>query len=68
MTAVRVQALAVETFRTLELAGLGRVDFFLSRADGALYVNEVNSLPASTAVSIIEDGRLRAVTKSAETR
>ena len=51
-TAARVQTLAVETFRTLELAGLARVDFFLSRADGALYVNEVNTLPGFTAVSM----------------
>ena len=32
-------------------AGLARVDFFVSRADGALYVNEVNTLPGFTAVS-----------------
>ena len=51
-TATRVQTLAVETFRTLELAGLARVDFFLSRQDGALYVNEVNTLPGFTAVSM----------------
>jgi D-alanine-D-alanine ligase len=51
-TAARVQTLAVETFRTLELAGLARVDFFLSRGDGALYVNEVNTLPGFTAVSM----------------
>jgi D-alanine-D-alanine ligase len=51
-TAARVQTLAVETFRTLELAGLARVDFFLSRGDGALYVNEVNTLPGFTAISM----------------
>ncbi|HVV52204.1 MAG TPA: D-alanine--D-alanine ligase family protein [Polyangia bacterium] len=51
-TAARVQELAVATFRTLELSGLARVDFFLSRTDGALYVNEVNTLPGFTAVSM----------------
>jgi D-alanine-D-alanine ligase len=51
-SAARVQTLAIETFRTLELAGLARVDFFLSRADGSLYVNEVNTLPGFTAVSM----------------
>jgi len=51
-TAARVQTLAVETFRTLELAGLARVDFFLSRGEGALYVNEVNTLPGFTAISM----------------
>jgi D-alanine-D-alanine ligase len=51
-TAARVQALAIETFRALDLAGLARVDFFLSRTDGALYVNEVNTIPGFTAVSM----------------
>jgi D-alanine-D-alanine ligase len=51
-TAARVQTLAVETFRALELAGLARVDFFLGRGDGALYVNEVNTIPGFTAVSM----------------
>jgi D-alanine-D-alanine ligase len=51
-TTARVQTLATETFRTLELAGLARVDFFLSRGDGALYVNEVNTLPGFTAISM----------------
>jgi D-alanine-D-alanine ligase len=50
--AARVQALAVATFRTLELAGMARVDFFLERGSGALYVNEVNTLPGFTAISM----------------
>jgi D-alanine-D-alanine ligase len=48
----RVQELAVATFRALELAGMARVDFFLDRGTGALYVNEVNTLPGFTAVSM----------------
>ena len=44
-TAARVRQLSVETFRTLELAGMARVDFFLDRQTGALYVNEVNTIP-----------------------
>src|SRR5580698_8466695 len=51
-TAARVQALAVATFRTLELAGMARVDFFMARSGGALYVNEVNTLPGFTAISM----------------
>src|SRR3569623_862654 len=47
----RVRALSVATFRALELAGLARVDCFLDRGDGALYVNEVNTLPGFTAGS-----------------
>jgi D-alanine-D-alanine ligase len=48
----RVQALAVATFRTLELAGMARVDFFVTRDLKSLYVNEVNTIPGFTAVSM----------------
>jgi D-alanine-D-alanine ligase len=48
----RVRKLAVETFRCLELAGMARVDFFLDRYSGALYVNEVNTIPGFTAISM----------------
>jgi D-alanine-D-alanine ligase len=47
----RVRALSIETFRVLELSGLARVDFFLGQ-DGALFVNEVNTLPGFTALSM----------------
>jgi D-alanine-D-alanine ligase len=48
----RVQALAVATFRALELSGMARVDFFVTRDGRALYVNEVNTIPGFTAVSM----------------
>jgi D-alanine-D-alanine ligase len=47
----RVQRLAIETFQTLECAGLARVDFFLS-AEGKLFVNEINTIPGFTAISM----------------
>jgi D-alanine-D-alanine ligase len=50
--ATRVRTLAVATFRALDLAGMARVDFFLARDTGALYVNEVNTIPGFTAVSM----------------
>jgi D-alanine-D-alanine ligase len=46
-----VQRLALATFRALECDGLARVDLFLDRS-GALYVNEINTLPGFTAVSM----------------
>jgi D-alanine-D-alanine ligase len=48
----RVRKLAVETFRCLDLAGMARVDFFLDRQSSALYVNEVNTIPGFTAISM----------------
>jgi len=46
-----VQRLALATFRALECDGLARVDLFLDQS-GALYVNEINTLPGFTAVSM----------------
>jgi D-alanine-D-alanine ligase len=47
-----VKLLAIKAFRTLECAGLARVDFFLSGPDGRLYINEINTLPGFTAISM----------------
>lgn len=46
-----VQTLARQTFRVLECAGLGRVDFFLTN-EGKLFINEINTLPGFTSVSM----------------
>jgi D-alanine-D-alanine ligase len=51
-TMARVRGLAVETFRILELAGMTRVDFFFDRDSGNFYVNEVNTIPGFTAISM----------------
>jgi len=51
-TAARLRGLAVETFRALELAGMARVDFFLDNDSGSFYVNEVNTIPGFTAISM----------------
>jgi D-alanine-D-alanine ligase len=48
----RVQQLSVQAFACLDLSGMARVDFFLDRTDGALYLNEVNTLPGFTAISM----------------
>jgi D-alanine-D-alanine ligase len=51
-TAERARALALRAFRALEGAGLARVDFFLDRQTGELFLNELNSLPGFTEVSM----------------
>ncbi len=51
-TAERARSLALRAFRALEGRGLARVDFFLERSTEALFVNEVNSLPGFTEVSM----------------
>lgn len=50
-TMSRIQTLAKETFTVLGCDGLTRVDFFL-RKDGSLYINEINTIPGFTAISM----------------
>lgn len=47
-----VQRLSARAFEALELEGLARVDFFLDRGAGGWFVNEVNTLPGFTEVSM----------------
>jgi D-alanine-D-alanine ligase len=47
----RIQTLAVHTFKTLCCQGMARVDLFL-REDGTLLVNEINTLPGFTRISM----------------
>ena len=51
-TAARVQQLSVEAFRAIDAAGMARVDFLLSRSTGALVVNEINTIPGFTTISM----------------
>ncbi len=44
--------LAVDAFRCLDCAGLARVDFFLEKASGRLRINEVNTIPGFTSISM----------------
>ena len=47
----RVQQTAVDTFRVLESRGMARVDMFLS-PEGKIFVNEINTIPGFTAISM----------------
>jgi len=51
-TADRVRGVSVEAFRALDLAGMARVDFFLDGKAGVLYLNEVNTIPGFTTISM----------------
>jgi len=48
----RAQALALAAFEVLDCEGMARVDLFLRRGDGAFLVNEINTLPGFTAISM----------------
>ncbi|HEY3170874.1 MAG TPA: D-alanine--D-alanine ligase, partial [Thermoanaerobaculia bacterium] len=47
-----VQRLAVEAFRLCGISGMARVDFFLERRTDRVLVNELNTLPGFTAISM----------------
>jgi D-alanine-D-alanine ligase len=47
-----VKQLALGAFDAIDGAGLARVDFLLSRATGRLFVNEINTLPGFTTISM----------------
>ena len=51
-TAEDVRRVSVQAFKALELAGMSRVDFFLSRRTGQLFLNEVNTIPGFTTISM----------------
>ena len=50
--ASRLRELAIEAFRAVDASGLSRVDFFFVEATGELFVNEINTLPGFTALSM----------------
>jgi D-alanine-D-alanine ligase len=47
-----VGRLGVEAFRAVDAAGYARVDFFLERATGRILVNEINTIPGFTSISM----------------
>jgi D-alanine-D-alanine ligase len=47
-----VRRLALAAFKAVTAAGLARVDFFLDRKSGRLYLNEINTMPGFTAISM----------------
>ena len=47
-----VRRLSVEAFRAVDGAGMARVDFLLDDGSGRLYLNEVNTIPGFTTISM----------------
>lgn len=50
--AADVQTLAVRAYRAIDCAGLGRVDLLLHKATGELFINEINTIPGFTQISM----------------
>ena len=48
----RIRRMAIDAFKAIDGAGLARVDFLIERETGAVFLNEVNTLPGFTAGSM----------------
>jgi D-alanine-D-alanine ligase len=48
----QMQRLAIAAYRAVECEGMARVDFLLESATGKLYINEINTIPGFTSISM----------------
>jgi D-alanine-D-alanine ligase len=48
----QVRRLSVEAFKAIDGAGMSRVDFLLERGTNKLFVNEINTIPGFTTISM----------------
>jgi D-alanine-D-alanine ligase len=51
-TSEQIRRMAVDAFKAIDGAGLARIDFLLDKESGAIYLNEVNTLPGFTSGSM----------------
>jgi len=48
----KVTSLAAKAYEALDLDGMARVDFFIDKKNGELYLNEINTIPGFTPISM----------------
>lgn len=48
----KVQQLSVQAYRALQCSGMARVDFLMDKKTGKLYLNELNTIPGFTSISM----------------
>jgi D-alanine-D-alanine ligase len=51
-TVAEVQRLSIAAFQAIDCAGMARVDFLLSRRTDELFINEINTIPGFTTISM----------------
>ena len=51
-TVRRLRALAVAAYSSIDCAGMARVDFFVTKDRGTIYLNELNTIPGFTPISM----------------
>jgi D-alanine-D-alanine ligase len=48
----KIREIALQVFKTVDAAGMARVDFFVSPKNNKIYLNEINTIPGFTFVSM----------------
>jgi len=48
----RIQDLAIRAFKAIDGKGLARIDFFLEKTTGKIFLNEINTMPGFTTISM----------------
>ncbi len=51
-TSQRIGQLAIKAFKTIDGSGLARLDFFVEKSTGEVYINEINTMPGFTNISM----------------
>jgi D-alanine-D-alanine ligase len=51
-TVRKIKELAILAYRIIDCAGMARVDFFLDKKDGNLFISELNTIPGFTQISM----------------
>ena len=51
-TTQRIRELAVRAYKAIDAAGMARVDFFIDKDTGEVYLNELNTIPGFTKISM----------------
>ena len=51
-TVQKIRDLAVETYKAVDCSGMARVDFLLEKSSGKLWINELNTIPGFTNISM----------------
>jgi D-alanine-D-alanine ligase len=51
-TADAIRALAIRAYKAIDCAGMGRVDMLMDRESGDIYLNEINTIPGFTQISM----------------
>lgn len=51
-TTTRIQELAIRAYKAIDCAGMARVDFFIEKDSGEVYLNELNTIPGFTKISM----------------